>query len=401
MSEICNSARDEDSQPAFLTNESDEDCEAIPGNFCSTSEILKCSGCREPILDRFVLRVLEKPWHSKCLKCAVCKRSLDCKCFSKGDKVYCKEDFFRLFGTKCASCGNGIAPTEVVRRAQENVYHTECFVCRLCGQSLDTGDEFYLMVDNKLVCKEDYDEAREQDDDQANKRPRTSITAKQLETLKVAYNISSKPARHVREKLSKETGLDMRVVQVWFQNRRAKEKRLKRDAGRHGWGSLYEGIRPNAARSGDCMQTVGAASGMRIEFQRPSREDNTMNHDISGLSASSPEGRFSKNQEMDFRCLPRTSSEWTYTCEPNSRIPVSQHVPPYQVRGPHPRHDPGPGSSLKDSSPGGRSDTSTGSSHSGGVEFPSSPGSWFEEVTSPEGSVDIIGANTSDSGGLF
>lgn len=46
------------------------------------------------------------------------------------------------------------------------------------------------------------------------KRPRTTITAKQLETLKNAYNTSPKPARHVREQLSSETGLDMRVVQV-------------------------------------------------------------------------------------------------------------------------------------------------------------------------------------------
>ena len=55
--------------------------------------------------------------------------------------------------------------------------------------------------------------------DQPNKRPRTTITAKQLETLKIAYNNSPKPARHVREQLSQDTGLDMRVVQVWFQNR--------------------------------------------------------------------------------------------------------------------------------------------------------------------------------------
>ena len=80
------------------------------------------------------------------------------------------------------------------------------------------------------------------------KRPRTTITAKQLDVLKQAYQQSSKPARHVREsvsfllkgkkifytdiQLSTETGLDMRVVQVWFQNRRAKEKRLKKEAGR-------------------------------------------------------------------------------------------------------------------------------------------------------------------------
>ena len=66
-----------------------------------------------------------------------------------------------------------------------------------------------------------------------SKRPRTTINSQQLDALKRAYNNSVKPARQVREKLSAETGLDMRVVQVWFQNRRAKEKRLRKDVGRH------------------------------------------------------------------------------------------------------------------------------------------------------------------------
>lgn len=65
------------------------------------------------------------------------------------------------------------------------------------------------------------------DGDQPNKRPRTTITAKQLETLKVAYNNSPKPARHVREQLSQDTGLDMRVVQVWFQNRSVSLRRRR------------------------------------------------------------------------------------------------------------------------------------------------------------------------------
>lgn len=78
-------------------------------------------------------------------------------------------------------------------------------------------------------------------DSSSSKRPRTTISAKQLEALKRAYNDSPKPARHVREQLSAETGLDMRVVQVWFQNRRAKEKRLKKDAGRQRWGHYYRG----------------------------------------------------------------------------------------------------------------------------------------------------------------
>lgn len=57
--------------------------------------------------------------------------------------------------------------------------------------------------------------------DNSNKRPRTTITAKQLETLKTAYSNSPKPARHVREQLAQETGLDMRVVQVCLRAREA------------------------------------------------------------------------------------------------------------------------------------------------------------------------------------
>ena len=47
-----------------------------------------------------------------------------------------------------------------MRRAQQNVYHLECFQCLLCGRQLDTGDEFYLMEDRKLVCKADYESAK-------------------------------------------------------------------------------------------------------------------------------------------------------------------------------------------------------------------------------------------------
>ena len=57
--------------------------------------------------------------------------------------------------------------------------------------------------------------------------PRTTIKAKQLEMLKSAFAATPKPTRHIREQLAQETGLNMRVIQVWFQNRRSKERRMK------------------------------------------------------------------------------------------------------------------------------------------------------------------------------
>ena len=63
---------------------------------CVTTEnIPKCCGCGDQILDRFVLKVLDGSWHSKCLKCSDCQLPLNDKCFAKDDKVFCKDDFFR------------------------------------------------------------------------------------------------------------------------------------------------------------------------------------------------------------------------------------------------------------------------------------------------------------------
>ena len=67
---------------------------------------------------------------------------------------------YRRFGTKCAGCNQPIPPTQVVRRAQDNVYHLQCFSCFICSRQLSTGDEFYLMDDKKLVCKADYEAAK-------------------------------------------------------------------------------------------------------------------------------------------------------------------------------------------------------------------------------------------------
>ncbi|KAE9550430.1 hypothetical protein FO519_006345 [Halicephalobus sp. NKZ332] len=67
------------------------------------------------------------------------------------------------------------------------------------------------------------------DDSRFTKRrgPRTTIKQSQLDVLNRIFSSTPKPSKHARAKLALETGLSMRVIQVWFQNRRSKERRLK------------------------------------------------------------------------------------------------------------------------------------------------------------------------------
>ncbi|XP_039618573.1 LIM/homeobox protein Lhx3 isoform X2 [Polypterus senegalus] len=372
--------------------------------YASSQEIPVCAGCNQHIVDRFILKVLDRHWHSKCLKCSDCQTPLSDKCFSRGESVYCKEDFFKRFGTKCAACQQGIPPTQVVRRAQDFVYHLHCFACIVCKRQLATGDEYYLMEDSRLVCKTDYETAKQREADSTAKRPRTTITAKQLETLKNAYNNSPKPARHVREQLSSETGLDMRVVQVWFQNRRAKEKRLKKDAGRQRWGQYFRNMKRSRGSSKsdkDSIQEEGVDSDAEVSFtDEPSMSDMSHSNGIySGLSEASPaiarqagsHGSFtlehsvipSQDQYHDIR----SSSPYGVPQSPGALQAMPGHQPlisslVYPDSGLAIMAQGAQGMSQAMRVLGGNgpsSDLSSGSS-GGYPDFPASPASWLDEV---------------------
>lgn len=54
-----------------------------------------CAGCSEPIMERFLMKVLDKSWHVQCVKCSDCQCLLSEKCFSRDNKLFCRSDFFR------------------------------------------------------------------------------------------------------------------------------------------------------------------------------------------------------------------------------------------------------------------------------------------------------------------
>ncbi|XP_026153598.1 LIM/homeobox protein LMX-1.2-like [Mastacembelus armatus] len=222
-----------------------------------------CEGCALVISDRFLMRVNNASWHEKCLQCAACQQPLSATCYLRDTKLYCKTDYHQLFVTKCSGCLEKISPKEFVMQALENVYHLSCFCCCICERQLCKGDEFVLK-EGQLLCKTDYQKERDllntvspenSDSDKSDdedldvkteklsgkakgsngsknsgqpKRPRTILTTQQRRAFKASFEVSSKPCRKVRETLAAETGLNVRVVQVWFQNQRAKMKKLAR-----------------------------------------------------------------------------------------------------------------------------------------------------------------------------
>lgn len=133
----------------------------------------------------------------------------------------------------------------MVMRAQQYVFHLECFVCWICGQRLQKGEQ-YVIRSGRLFCRQDFDNeyflsqncasdnylieetTRHKDGRRGPKRPRTILTSAQRRQFKASFEVSPKPCRKIREALAKDTGLSVRVVQVWFQNQRAKMKKIQR-----------------------------------------------------------------------------------------------------------------------------------------------------------------------------
>ncbi|XP_038640525.1 LIM homeobox transcription factor 1-alpha [Scyliorhinus canicula] len=209
-----------------------------------------CAGCKVTITDRYLLRVNERSWHEACLKCTKCLQPLSGTCYCRDRKLYCKPDYEKLFVTKCDGCTEAIGPSQFIMRVLGSVYHVECFNCCECERHLRQGDEFVLK-EGQLLCRSDYEKEREMlsgisptptesvksegeeaeqlgqlqskgseegKDHKRSKRPRTILTTQQRRAFKASFEVSSKPCRKVRRRFAAETGLTVRVVQVWFQN---------------------------------------------------------------------------------------------------------------------------------------------------------------------------------------
>lgn len=56
---------------------------------------ISCGSCMQPICDRYIMKVVETPYHERCLQCVSCCCSLMNTCYQRDNKLYCRIDYER------------------------------------------------------------------------------------------------------------------------------------------------------------------------------------------------------------------------------------------------------------------------------------------------------------------
>jgi len=193
----------------------------------------RCSVCQQVFTETDKVRKIgESQFHTQCFTCRDCSANL-----TEGDKVgcdhkgniFCEIDYIK-------HTNNGSTNGSELSDESNNYYDLDTSNSTIVT---DNNDELMPVKretkspDSKENDDEDEDDDRKEADfdgemskDGKRRGPRTTIKAKQLEILKTCFDQNPKPTRQVREQLAKDTGLPMRVIQVWFQNKRSKQKRI-------------------------------------------------------------------------------------------------------------------------------------------------------------------------------
>lgn len=101
-----------------------------------------------------------------------------------------------------------------------------------CSQSIATSSPSTSSQTNSTITStsKSSDKTRRCSTEQKQPRIRTVLTEQQLQTLRSVYQTNPRPDALLKEQLCELTGLSPRVIRVWFQNRRCKDKKALQKA---------------------------------------------------------------------------------------------------------------------------------------------------------------------------
>ncbi|KFV83477.1 Insulin gene enhancer protein ISL-1 [Struthio camelus australis] len=220
-----------------------------------------CVGCGNQIHDQYILRVSpDLEWHAACLKCAECNQYLDetCTCFVRDGKTYCKRDYIRNPLFSMWSCQREVSLSLVLEGLSSRFKVGACRrkgegAVRLNYEAASTAKALKMHFSQgagggevcqprlsplhpgglvQLRARLEPISARQpalrphvHKQPEKTTRVRTVLNEKQLHTLRTCYAANPRPDALMKEQLVEMTGLSPRVIRVWFQNKRCKDKK--------------------------------------------------------------------------------------------------------------------------------------------------------------------------------
>ncbi|XP_034149839.1 insulin gene enhancer protein ISL-1-like isoform X3 [Esox lucius] len=178
------------------------------GDLCPPGAVWPCTGCGEPIRDPEVLRVgTDQQWHIGCLYCDECHCPLgeSVSCFLRNGRTLCRTDYGRpgdsfTLGPQGPRCQAEHTTPEQQNREGDTLKQIK-------GRRGGVWERCEDRLKSRRV------------------RMRTVLSDSQLRALRSCYSQSPRPDALAKLQLSRLTGLNQRVIRVWFQNKRCKDKK--------------------------------------------------------------------------------------------------------------------------------------------------------------------------------
>ncbi|XP_062545649.1 insulin gene enhancer protein isl-1 [Armigeres subalbatus] len=193
----------------------------------------KCDKCGSSFSKNdFVMRAKTKIYHIECFRCSACTRQLipgDEFALRDGGALYCKEDHDHLEKSNQNSLIQSVEPNN--NNISSNTNQNSTSNNNNNNTSLSNNNhssELGSMSDSGSESgshKSMRGKGPSGPSDGKPTRVRTVLNEKQLHTLRTCYNANPRPDALMKEQLVEMTGLSPRVIRVWFQNKRCKDKK--------------------------------------------------------------------------------------------------------------------------------------------------------------------------------
>ncbi|KAI8423454.1 hypothetical protein MSG28_012586 [Choristoneura fumiferana] len=205
----------------------------------------KCDKCGSSFSKNdFVMRAKTKIYHIDCFRCCACARQLipgDEFALREGGALYCREDHDVLEKTANTSGGSGAESNNNTTLSnnnshplQESMSDRPAISFSVC---LDVAGCWPFSGTHQVTARAHLYSGSESGSHKSGRartsaaadgkptRVRTVLNEKQLHTLRTCYAANPRPDALMKEQLVEMTGLSPRVIRVWFQNKRCKDKK--------------------------------------------------------------------------------------------------------------------------------------------------------------------------------